>query len=248
MTSTEFTTHVRYKTRTNSTTFTDAEIMALMKIRQDEIARAILRVDEDILLIPQTCDLVADQREYPFPSDIIAKIKRVEVKLDGTNWIPITEIDVTDIGYSIASESNITSIFNNQQANKENPSGARFDIRRKAIYILSGTITAVTTGLRLLVSTYPSAIAALDGTTDMATDPSDTTHGIPRALHELWARGVTIDYKESRQQPIALSETEKNYKNDLNLAIETLKHGNLNREVYGSIPSGGSRGNEGSDY
>lgn len=48
MTPVEFANHVRFMTRTNSTTFTDAEILALMKIRQDEIAKAILEADEDI--------------------------------------------------------------------------------------------------------------------------------------------------------------------------------------------------------
>ena len=97
MTPVEFAYHVRFMTRTNSTTFTDAEILALMKIRQDEIAKAILEADEDILLIPQYTSLVADQREYPLPQDMLSSIKRVEAKLDGTNFIKLNELDVTTL-------------------------------------------------------------------------------------------------------------------------------------------------------
>jgi len=248
MTAAEFATYIRFMTRTTSVTFTDANILALMKIRQDEIARSILKADEDILLIPQTSNLVADQREYPFPSDIIAKIKRVVAKINGTDWVPLTEIDLLDLTVPLETEANITTNFNSLQYERSNPQGARFDIRRKALYILSGTISAVTSGLRLYLSTYPSAITDLTGTDDLSVDPSDTTHGIPRVLHEIWARGVIMDYKSSREKPIPLSERELSYKLDLDKAIVTLKHGNLNREVIGHLPPASDRGNDGFDY
>ena len=88
----------------------------------------------------------------------------------------------------------------------------------------------------------------MDGVTDMSIDPSTTTHGIPRELHELWARGVIIDYKGSREKPIPLSEQELSYRVDLEKAIETLKQGNLDREVIGALPPASDRGNEGFDY
>ena len=248
MTPAEFTTHVRFKTRTNSTTFPDAQILALMKIRQDEIAEAILRADEDILLIPQYTSLVVDQREYPMPTDILSRIKRVETKLDGTDWIPLTEIDITSIDTPVATEAEITDAFNNLQLSADNPTGARFDIMRKSIVVYSGTITNVAAGMRIYVDTYPTAVSDLTSTTDMSIDPTDTTHGIPRPLHKMWARGVIIDYKESREKPIPLTERELNYKLDLQLAIETLKHGNLDREVLGELPPATHRGNYGSDY
>lgn len=248
MTPTEFATHVRFMTRTTSVTFTDAEILALMKLRQDEIARAILRADEDILLIPQTSNLVANQREYPFPTDIIARIKKVVAKFDGTNWIPLTEIDISDVTVPLETEANVTASFNSLQYEKTNPQGARYDIRRKSLYLLSGTISAVTNGLRLYLSTYPQTITSLSSSIDLSVDPSDTTHGIPRSLHEIWARGVIIDYKSSREKPIPLTERELSYQMDLDKAIETLRHGNLDREVIGHLPPASDRGNDGFDY
>jgi len=251
MTPVELAFHVRDQTRTNSITLPDALILRYMKIRQDEIAQDILKVDEDILLIPQKANLVASSitaREYPVPQDILSRIKRVEAQLNGTDWIPLTEIDITQIGKPISTETNITDIFNNSQMSKGNPNGARFDILRKSIFIYSGTITATTDGLKIYCNTWPAAITDLTATADMSQDPSTTTHGIPRAMHEIWARGVIISYKESREKPIPLSETELNYKTDKQNAIETLKQGNLDREVIGELPPASDRGNEGADY
>lgn len=249
MTAKKFATHVRYKTRTNSTTFPDADILALMEFRQDEIARAILQADEDILLIPQTDSLVASttSRIYAYPSDIITRIKRVEAKFNGTDWIPLYELDISGVSAPIVTEANITTVFNSYQVSNTNPHGARFDIMRNSIKIYSGTISAVTDGLQLWCDTYPATVTDLTDTTGLEVDPSTTTHGIPRALHEIWARGVIIDYKESREKPIPLSERESNYERDLEKAIETLKHANLDREVIGALPPAGQVWNDGAD-
>lgn len=248
MTAKEFAAHVRLMTRMNSTTFSDTDLLALMKIRQSEIAKEIMKADEDILLIPQYADLVANQREYPLPSDILSRIKRVEAKLDGTNWVPLMEIDITLINYPIVTETNITDVFNNLQVDAGNPYGARFDILRKAVKIYSGTITEVTDGLQIWCNTWPAAVTDLTSEIELEVDPSTSTHGIPRELHEIWARGVIIDWKSSREKPIPLNERELSYKDDRDEAIESLKHGNLDREVIGHLPPASDRGNDGSDY
>lgn len=242
MTPVEFANHVRFMTRTNSTTFTDAEILALMKIRQDEIAKAILEADEDILLIPQYTDLVLNQREYPLPQDMLSSIKRVEAKLDGTNYIKLNELDVTTYGKTINTESEITQQFFNEEGK------AYFDLSRKSLYIYSGPITAVVAGLKILVNTWLEPIGDLSATNDMSQDPSTTTHGIPRELHEIWARGVIIDWKSSREKPIPLSEREQVYGIDLAKAINSLKPQNLDRNFTGQLPPASSIGNNGFDY
>jgi hypothetical protein len=242
MTPAEFATHVRFMTRTNSTTFTDAEILALMKIRQDEIAKEIIDADEDILLIPQYTSLVANQREYSLPNDMLASIKRVEAKLDGTNYIKLRELDIVSLTHSILTESDITENFSNEE------DCAFFDLTRKALYIYSGTITSVTDGLRVWCNTWAGTVANLTDTTDMSNDPSTTSHGIPRELHEIWARGVIIDWKSSRENPIPLSEKELSYKLDKIAAINSLKPQNRERDVIGSLPSASEIGNNGADY
>jgi hypothetical protein len=229
-------------TRTNSTTFTDAEILALMKIRQDELAKDIIDADEDILLIPQYTSLVANQREYPLPQDMLASIKRVEAKLDGTNYLKLKELDIVSLKDSILTESEITYNFSNDEG------CAYYDLHRKSLYLYSGTITSVADGLRVWVNTWVAPVGDLSATDDMSQDPSTTTHGIPRELHEIWARGVIIDWKSSRENPIPLSEKELSYKLDKIAAINSLKPQNRERDVIGSLPPAPEIGNNGADY
>jgi len=241
MTPQEFANYVRLKTRTNSTTFSDTDIKLLMKVRQLEIAQSILKADEDILLIPQTTDLVADQREYAFPSDILSKIKRVEAKLDGTNWLKLAERPVTDYNWAMT-ETEIVDHFSNYQGY------CFYTLSRKALYLLTGSIIDVTSGLKMWVNTLPSAITDLTGAVDMSADPTSTTHGIPTEMHEIWARGVIIDYKESREKPIPLSEQEMRYEFDKQQAINALRNQDMDREITAKIPPSSERADNGFNY
>ena len=241
---------VRYKTGTDSTSFPDAEILAYAETRLDELAKDIVKVDEDILLTPQYADLVASStsREYSLPSDILSSIKRVEAKFDGTNLIPLYEFDMTEYSGTLVTESAIVAYFNNYQVSPGNPNGARFMLTRKALTIYSGTITAVTSGLRIWCNTWPTSISDLTSTTDMSVDLSTTTHGIPRELHEILSRGIIIDWKSSRPKPIPLVEKELVYAVDKLDAINSLKPQNRDRIVTGGIPSGATRGDDGYNY
>ena len=60
-----------------------------------------------------------------------------------------------------------------------------------------------------------SQLVILSSTEDMSADPSTTSHGMPREAHEIWARSVIIEYKNSKEKPIPLTEKELNYENDL---------------------------------
>jgi hypothetical protein len=82
----------------------------------------------------------------------------------------------------------------------------------------------------------------------MSIDASTTTHGIPREMHEIWARGIIIDWKSSREKPIPLSEREQVYGIDLIKAINSLKPQNLDRNFCGKLPPASTRGNNGYDY
>jgi hypothetical protein len=207
-----------------------------MKVRQYEISNAIIDADEDILLIPQTTGLVANQREYSFPNDMVSNLKRVEAKLDGTNWLKLSNIDLTSLPQP-TDETHITYYFSNDEGN------CFYHLLRKSIYIFSGTITTVAAGLKAWFNTYPTAITNLASTTDMSNDPSSTSNGVPRELHEIWARGVIIDYKESREKPIPLTEREKSYKTDLEKSVYSLKPQDLDRSTMGNVPD-----DDGSDY
>ena len=102
--------------------------------------------------------------------------------------------------------------------------------------------------LKILVNTWLEPVGDLSATNDMSQDPSTTTHGIPRELHEIWARGVIIDWKSSREKPIPLSEKEQVYGIDLVKAINSLKPQNLDRNFTFQLPSASTIGNNGFDY
>lgn len=222
--------YVRWKTRTNSTTFTNADMLAVANVVKDRLALEVLDADEDYWLVPTYLDLVADQREYPLHSDLLSRIKRVEAKLDGSDYIILQEFDITDHPEPISTESNITYEFGNNEGE------AFYDIMRKAIWIYSGTITNVTDGLKIWLNTFPADLTSMASNTDLSEDPTTTTHGFPRELHMALAKGIVIEWKESKEKPIPLTESELNYEDEVQKAVAKLKRASLDREVTGSIP------------
>ena len=222
--------YVRIKTRTNATTFNDTDMISIANVVKDRLVLEALDADEDLFLVPTYMDLVADQREYPLLSTIMSRIKRVEAALDGSNWIKLTEFDLPQFKLPLSTEADITSYFANADGN------AFFDLMRKAITIYSGTIIDVTDGLRIWLNTWVQDLSDMTSTTDMSVDPTSTTHGIPRALHNVMATGMVIEYKESREKPIPLTERERNYDTDVARAVAKLKRGDYDRQIQGTVP------------
>jgi len=226
----ELSTYVRLKTRTNSTTLTNADLLTLTNFVKNELALEVLEIDEDIFLMPTYESLVAGQREYPFPTNMLSRLKRVEAKLDGTNWLKLIGFDLTEEDNPMTTEANITTHYDNSEGN------AKFDIIRKSVYLYSGTITSVTDGLRLWLNTYPADITSMASTTDMSVDPSTTTHGFPEELHGVLSKGVIVEWKEGKEKPIPLTEREVNYNDDVKKAVQSLKRTDYDREILGSVP------------
>ena len=82
-------------------------------------------------------------REYAFPTRFL-RLKRIDLKLDGTNWVRAAWIDGGEVGASLGDEAAVVSKFTNA-----NP---YYTLRGDKIIILSGTITAVTEGIRYTFS------------------------------------------------------------------------------------------------
>ena len=232
MTLAKLTSYVRRKTKTDSTTYPDADLLADANIIKDDIAGEIIKANEDYFGIPATTNLVADQRVYPFPDDILGNIKRIEVAFETDTplaFIKITELDLTRYKKGM-NEAAIIHNFSNADGE------AFFDIYRKALRIFSGTIIAVTKGLKLWYTQYPADFTDLTSTVDMSVDPSTIKAGFPRPLHRVLATGIIVDFKTSKEVPMALTEGEELYEFKLHQSIGTLKGMNLDREVQGTIP------------
>lgn len=236
---TEFATYIRFHTKTDSTTLTDAELVALANVRKDDLAKEIAKTNEDIFGMWYLRDLVADTREYSFPAFILNNIKAVEacVANAGTEFKKFTEFDLTQYR-GTTEEAAIRAAFNGRY---------QFDIFRKSLWLYTGeAILDVEEGLKLYAIQFPADLTTdkLASTDDMSVQPSTTTHGMPREAHEIWARGVIIDYKNSKEKPIPLTERELKYDADLAQVLNALKGTNLDRQNLAS--TGGY--NDGSNY
>jgi hypothetical protein len=135
-------TRVRRQTNTDTTSYTNDQINDSLTEWAHLFTSEILDAQDcwDFQGEIAYADLEADQREYTFPTNIL-KIKRIDLKLDGTNWVKANWVDESEIATSISSESDITDNFTN-----EKPYISLFD---KSLFILSGTITNVTGGIKI---------------------------------------------------------------------------------------------------
>lgn len=243
MTPAEAAAYIRARTRTNSTTFTNADMLVFFNVSKNFICQRALETDEDIWLVPTTYDLVDDQREYPLSSNILSRIERVEAKLDESNYIKLYSIDLTDFDDPISTEADIVATFSNEEGE------AYYDIKRKAIYIYSGTIEDVTDGLKIWQNTYPADISDMTASTDMSVDPSTTTHGVPKELHKVICDDVIIGWKSSREKPIPLSDHELLHERHIEQSFQTLKKASYDTEVIGGLPTKITlHGDDGSDF
>lgn len=217
---------IRQKTRTNSATFTDSDLLLYVNRKKDEIASLIAEQDEGYFEVPQTTNLVAGQREYPLPYDKMIGVVKVEAKLDGVNFIPLDELEVAGIKDPILNESDIINKFSN------NKGQAFFDLTRSSIYIYSGEITDVDAGLKIVCSTWPSDISDLsESELDISMDPSSTALGFPREMHNLLVEGVVIEWKGDREKPLPLTQNELNYTRRLKDKIRSLTGQNKSRTI-----------------
>lgn len=241
MTAQQFASYVRLKTKTNATTFIDVDILIYANIIKDDICKEISKADEDYFGIEILRDLEVNKRNYGFPSYILSHIKLVQAKLDGTNWAKLEEFDINAYSRQWLSRATTdeTTLLSNWAGR-----GAEFDIFGGEMTIYSdAAMIAVTGGLKLWSIIYPADLTALSGTTDLSVQPSATTFGVPRQLHKVWATKVIIEWKESQDRPIPLTERELNVEVDLQKAVNSLKELNLGRIVIAKAPR-----NDGSQY
>ena len=218
---------------------------------KNELALKIVEANPQYFTVPVLFDLVASSvsaREYPWPDDILSRLVTVEADFDTGNsplkYRPLKpypggmERLVDDIGG--VTEANIIANFSNDDANTCGTvlnCGAYYVTTRRGIYILSGSIVAVTNGGKLRYRVYPADLANLQGSTGLHLDPTTTTFGVPLQFHNLWADLCSIKYKTERAKPIPLSEWETAYPTRLDEALRSIANEDQRAEMFGSLPS-----------
>lgn len=228
MTPLEFATIIRYKTNTDATSLTDTQILALANANLSSISNKIVNANEDHLGMIYRADLVADQRQYQIPSNLI-KIKRLEIKIDNINWKVAKEFDL-NLYEKTTDEATIQANFSDNKP--------LFEMFSRSFFIYSSSaIIDVTDGLKLWTIVYPANLTNVTGSIDMSEDPSSTTLGFPKQFHELLSRKVIIDYKANRDNPMPLTESERRYDMDLEDAIDAISNFNQDKSFVLDIPS-----------
>lgn len=208
--------------------FPQADKLILINAFKDNFASRIAQVDEDIFGIIFTDNLIAGQRRYTLPDDILNNIKGLEVKLNGADWQWIREFDLNGIKKP-TDEANILATFSGI-----NPMFELFD---KSIIIYSDSaIIDVSGGLKLWSIVYPADITDLTSEIDMSVNPSSTSHGFPRQFHELLARRIAIAWKTGQDRPKTLNEKELMFEGDFQLALNSISNGNLDRSIIRTMP------------
>lgn len=248
MTGTQLTAEVRRQVSGSSTSYSDAVLLPIVNFVKDQIASRITKKNENYFILPITFNLVTSDinaREYSLPTDILNNIDSLELAFDGTRS-PLQYTTARKITRKQAenatdglTEANIVNAFTNTD-----PCYIQY---RNSIYILSGTITAVTAGAKLKYRAFPADLANLTGNAGLEIDPSNTTFGIPRVLHQAWARGVAIEVKQGKLKPVPLNELDKEWEKEVDMRIDELFDEDLSEETTGDLPATNREGNHGAN-
>lgn len=240
MKGTTFVGFIRKQTKTNATTFTDAEIVSYANVVKDELAAEIAsNVDEKYFEIELTRDLEAGVRDYTFPNDMLVHMTFAQVSFDGEAWHPMREADLSHLtDTAILTESYITDLYAMKKP--------EFYISGRSLKILSNdSIVNVSGGLKILAEIYPEELTTgdLSSGNDLSVPSSNITHRLPRQVHLHWATKVVILYKQGKEKPIPLTQQEQRIDIDLQGAMTKLAPRNTDRSFVASVPQ-----DDGQDY
>lgn len=249
-------TKVRAATKQSSTSLTDADLLLLANDAKNELAVRIAERDikGNYFIVPSLLTLTANQREYPWDAGVLSHIYSLEIAFSSTAplaYVLATPDDFRRHGIG-RTEANIQAKYNNVLP--------RYEIQRRAFYLLSGAIDATTlgastiaSGIRIRERIFPADLATnmTENTIDLAVDPTldsnsvGTTFGMPKQFHELWARRMSMDWKSQHPGAVPLSLLEQKYEQDLEKALSAIEQNDLSGEIIATIYN---PGNNGYDY
>ena len=228
MTGAELLAYIRRKTHTTTATYSDADILIDVNAEIEEFATEIKKARETIWNITALDDLVASttSRLYAFPEDILSSIIDVELMfVAGEDYVqakPSARRHYNDV----LQESVIIANFDN--------SDPEYFIRRKAIYILSGTIAVVVDGIKIVYDAFPAKLADLAGVVDLSIDPTTTTHGFPREFHKLLARKIIRDHKSEHN--MKLNKVDIDFEIDFQKKLDAFSTVDTGKTIVAGLP------------
>jgi hypothetical protein len=124
-----------------------------------------------------TTSLVASQQDYTLPASLkCLKIKRLELKMDGSNWRKAEPIDIEELAGASDSVT-LSGLFTS--------SYPRYDIMGNALFLYPVPTAAVTGGIKLWISREIDEFT----TSDTTQEP-----GLDEPFHRMIALGASLDW------------------------------------------------------
>ena len=235
----------RRKSKTNSATFSDSDMLLYLKAKIPQFQSDIEQTNEDYMGSIEFRDLRATgdgtyvdsgttylSREYNLPTDMIPRLKFVSAKLSGDSWIRLKQYDLNDIKIPFE-EENILANFDNSEGI------AGYEIFRGSLFLLTGEIKEdITNGLKI----WTYSFSALPATIPVASSEQDVdldVYGIPETMHELLATALCIEWKGNLETPVPLTLAEQNYYALYEKALRGLRALDRDQELSFSRPDDG---------
>jgi len=244
MTETQLASLIRRKTKTSVTTYSNADLLVDVNVMKDEIAGQIADMREDAFQVTQkqntkvATSLPAD-RLYAFDAEVMNNLVGVWYIKDttsGTDPIKLKEVKIQQSGISMEDETVITDKYANVSGE------AGYMVVRKNIFLLSGAVVVVTNGLIVIFKSFPADLTDMTASNVLHTQASATAPGFPREFNELWARRVSIEYKDTNR--MKLSSREAKYEVDLQEKLQDYKTASLDHQIIGTLPTALERGDD----
>lgn len=207
---------VRFDTNTDTTSYTDANLLININIWYQKVVSMILESQDEsdfddsnvIATYPVYERVLAVRRDYAFSTAAWAavgkegaanasaaailplKIKRLDVTYDGVNWYKAEPIDDGEINYGLGNEATTDQNFV-----LTNP---RYDVRSNAVFIYPlATAAQVTAGAKMRLETERNVIPFTSGDLSAGT----AVPGFDAPFHPIVADGASFEYAVSRQLP-----------------------------------------------
>lgn len=200
MTIGDIATFARNLTNTDSTTWSNADVLIGINAAYQKIVSMILESQDESDFDDarrtnypvQTTPLVAEQRDYQLPvSEKVLKIKRVDITYDGTNYYRALPIDDGVPTFDMGANTSITDRNFTYTA-------PRYDVKYNSIWIYPvATAAQVAAGavIRVEWTRQVSEFTSAELTTGTAVPGFDDPY------HPLLAYTTAYDYAVSRQLP-----------------------------------------------
>lgn len=197
---------VWFLTATNSATLNSARVLTNLNQYYNLFVNEILDAEDDWDFQGQIAyaNIVANQQEYPFPTDVL-KIKRLEVG-DGTDWYPATPIDINEYKtYAIGS----TAVSNEVLAGCSLYSA--FD---NSLYLHPIPDAAVNSGLKLWYALQITELSAAANSAVAEMEP---------AFNESYHRGLSYGVAKDWFQKIGDTTAAQQMTNEMEKIIARMR-------------------------